>query len=231
MRGTVDHKIVLRYAIREVLGTAVAAVALFWAAGRIDWWGAWALLALLLAWATATAWVILRLDPSLLAERLGPRKGGKTWDTALMSIFGLATLARLIVAGLDQRQGWGTGVPLVAQIVALVVCALGYALVVWATASNAYFSQIVRVQSERGHTVATGEPYRTVRLPAYVGTILCELGTPFLLGSWWALIPSGLNAVLLLVRTALEDRTLQAELEGYADYARQVRYRLIPGIW
>jgi protein-S-isoprenylcysteine O-methyltransferase Ste14 len=120
---------------------------------------------------------------------------------------------------------------LAAQIVALTLCVLGYALVVWATASNAFFSQIVRMQSERGHTVATGGPYHYMRHPAYLGAMVYELAVPVLLVSWWALVISGLGSLLLIIRTALEDRTLQAELTGYMDYARQVRYRLMPGIW
>jgi protein-S-isoprenylcysteine O-methyltransferase Ste14 len=206
-------------------------VALFWSAGRLDWWPAWALIALMLAWITATAIVILRFNPDLLADRLGPRKGGKPWDLAIMSVIGVTTLVRLIVAGLDQRYGWTTGIPLAAQIVALVVSALGYALVVWATASNAFFSQVVRIQSERDHSVATGGPYRYVRHPGYVGTILYELAVPILLASWWALVIGVLNAILFFVRTALEDRTLRDELTGYDDYAREVHYRLLPRVW
>ncbi len=175
--------------------------------------------------------VILRANPGLLAERLGPRKGAKLWDTAIMSILGLTQLGRYIVAGLDQRNGWTGSFPPAMQIAALMVCALGYALVVWATASNRFFSQIVRIQSERGHAVATGGPYRTVRHPAYLGAMLYELAVPILLGSWWALAASGINAILLLLRTALEDRTLRRELNGYDSYCRDVRYRLLPGIW
>lgn len=226
-----DTKLIARYAIRETMGVVVMGVALFWSAGQIDWWPAWASIAVMLAWITATAIIIFRFNPDLLVERLGPRKGAKPWDTAIMSILGLTQLGRYIVAGLDQRYGWTGGFPLAAQIAALTVCALGYALVVWATASNAFFSQIVRIQSERGHAVATGGPYHYVRHPAYVGAILYELAVPVLLTSWWALIVSGLNFILLILRTALEDRTLQAELAGYVDYARQVRYRLIPGVW
>jgi protein-S-isoprenylcysteine O-methyltransferase Ste14 len=100
-----------------------------------------------------------------------------------------------------------------------------------ATASNAFFSQIFRIQKERGHTVATGGPYRFVRHPGYVGTILFEIATPIMLGSWWALIPGGLSALLYLVRTALEDKALLDELDGYKEYAQKVRYRLLPGIW
>lgn len=226
-----DKKLIARFAIRETMGVVIMGVALFWSAGRIDWWPAWALLAVMLAWIIAMGFAILRFNPDLLAERLGPRKGGKQWDMTIMGIVGLSELARLIIAGLDQRYGWTGGFPIAAQIAALAVCALGYALGVWATASNAFFSQIVRIQTERGHAVATGGPYQYVRHPAYVGTILYQLAMPVLLASWWALIPGGVNAILLVIRTALEDRTLQAELSGYADYARLVRHRLLPGIW
>jgi protein-S-isoprenylcysteine O-methyltransferase Ste14 len=226
-----NTKLIARYAIRETLGIAGMSVALFWPAGKTNWWPAWASIAVMLVWITATAIVILRFNPDLLAERLGPRKGAKPWDTAIMSILGITQLARYIIAGLDQRFGWTGGLPLAAQIAALTICVLGYTLFVWATASNAFFSQIVRIQVERSHTVATGGPYHYVRHPAYFGAILYELAVPVLLASWWAMIPSGLGAILLILRTALEDRTLQAELTGYAGYARQVRFRLLPGIW
>ena len=226
-----DTKLIARYAIRETMGLAVMGVALFWSAGKINWWPAWASMAVMLGWIVATAIIILRFNPGLLAERLGPRKGAKPWDIAITSILGLVQLVRYIVAGLDQRFGWTGGMPLAAQIAALAVCTLCYALFVWATASNTFFSQIVRIQSERGHAVATGGPYRHVRHPAYAGAILYELAVPVLLASWPALIVSSLNALLLILRTALEDLTLQAELSGYREYAQEVRYRLIPGIW
>ncbi|HNS38464.1 MAG TPA: isoprenylcysteine carboxylmethyltransferase family protein [Anaerolineaceae bacterium] len=226
-----NAKIIFRYAVRETLGLVTMGVALFWSAGRLDWWPAWAVLAVMAAWIAATAAVILRYNPALLAERLGPRQGAKRWDTAIMSLLGLTQLARYILAGLDLRYGWSSGGALPAQLIALGVGALGYALVVWATAVNAFFSQIVRIQTERGQTVVTGGPYRRVRHPAYLGAILFELAMPVLFASGWVLIPSGLSVLLLILRTALEDRTLQAELPGYAAYARQVRSRLLPGVW
>lgn len=222
---------VVSYAIREALGIVVMGVALLWSAGRIGWWPAWAVIVVMLAWTGATAVVIFCFNPDLLAERLGPRKGAKPWDIAIMGILGPAQLARYILAGLDQRHGWTSGFPLAAQIAALTICVLGQILFVWAITSNRFFSQIVRVQAERGHTVATGGPYRCVRHPAYLGTMLYELAVPFLLASWWAMAASGSTMILLILRTALEDRTLRVELTGYADYARQVRYRLLPGIW
>jgi len=118
-----------------------------------------------------------------------------------------------------------------AQIAAMLLVIAGHALVVWATGTNAFFSQVVRIQTERGHTVITGGPYRYVRHPAYVGMILVVVGAPIMLGSWWALIPGVISAVLMIVRTVLEDRTLQAELSGYVEYAQHTRYRLLPGVW
>ena len=224
-------KLIVRYLIREVLGLAFMGIALFWPAGRIDWWPAWAALLVMLAWITVTAIIILYYNPDLLAERLGPRKGAKTWDTVIMSLLGLIQLARYIIAGLDHRLGWTSEFPIIAQAFALAICILGYLLVVWATISNSYFSQIVRIQSERGHTVAKGGPYRYVRHPAYIGAILFELAVPVLLASWYALAVSVLNAILIIIRTFLEDQTLQLELNGYAEYTSQVRNRLIPGIW
>ncbi len=221
-----------RYLTREVLGVVGMGVALFWSAGRLDWWPAWASLAVMAFWTAATAFIVLRHNPALLAERLGPRQGEKRWDAAIVPLIGLVTLARYILAGLDQRHGWTGGLPLGVQLAALALCILGNdVLFVWATAANTFFSRIVRVQSERGHTVVTSGPYRWVRHPAYTGSILYELAVPFLLASWPALIAGGVSTLLLILRTALEDRTLQAELAGYADYVRRVRYRLLPGIW
>lgn len=224
-------KPIVRYIVRETMGLVVMGIALFWSAGRIDWWPAWASLAVMFAWIIATAVVIFRFNPALLIERLGPRKGAKTWDTAIMSILGLVQLVRYVIAGLDQRYDWTGGFPLAGQVAALAVCALGYALVVWATVSNTFFSQIVRIQHERAHTVVNGGPYRYVRHPAYVGAIFYELAISILLASWWALITSILSTILLILRTALEDRVLLNELNGYTDYARQVRFRLFPGVW
>ncbi len=224
-------RLIVRYIIREFMGLVVMVVALFWSAGRIDWWPAWAAIAVMLAWILATGIIVICINPDLLAERLGPRKGAKPWDVAIMSFLGILQLARYVVAGLDQRYGWTGDFPITGQIISLVVCGLGYVLVVWATASNAYFSQIVRIQSERGHKVVTEGPYRFVRHPAYLGAILYEFAVPVLLASWWAMIPSGINALLLVLRTALEDRALQTELTGYVDYVRQAPHRLLPGIW
>ena len=226
-----NTKIIALYFLDQVLSLLAAGVALFWSAGRIDWWPAWAALAVWLTWFIATDILILRFNPDLMAERLVPPKGAMTWDRAILSILRLVQLARYILAGLDQRYGWTGGFPVSAQIAALCVCVLGHALWAWAMVANPFFSQIVRIQSDRGHAVVREGPYRIVRHPSYLGMILFELALSILLASWWALTASGLCALLLILRTALEDRTLQAGLTGYQEYARQVRYRLLPGIW
>jgi protein-S-isoprenylcysteine O-methyltransferase Ste14 len=207
------------------------AATLFIPAGRWNWVWGWALVGIYAVWVSANALILIPRSPELLAERAQRKKGIKDWDTVLMSIVGILTLCKHIVAGLDVRYGWTAPIPVWLQIVTLVIAVLGYALGTWAMAVNAFFSQIVRIQDDRGHTVVTDGPYQFVRHPGYVGVIAFELATPIMLGSLWALIAGVLAALLVVVRTALEDRTLRKELEGYAEYVQQTRYRLLPGVW
>jgi protein-S-isoprenylcysteine O-methyltransferase Ste14 len=105
-------------------------------------------------------------------------------------------------------------------------------LITWAMAVNPHFEKTVRIQRELGHQVIDSGPYRIVRHPGYVGTVFgFLLSPPLLLGSWWAFVPALGAVALVIIRTVLEERTLRSELPGYEDYARRVRYRLIPGIW
>jgi len=115
--------------------------------------------------------------------------------------------------------------------VSLVIIVAGYALGAYALIENRFFSGMVRIQADRGHQVVSSGPYRWVRHPGYAGALLSYLATPLLLDSWWATLPAAFLIVVLVIRTDLEDRALQAELEGYHDYAGRVRYRLLPGVW
>jgi len=137
----------------------------------------------------------------------------------------------LLVAGFDDRWGWSPRLAVAVQVAGFAAVALGDVLFAWAMASNQFFSSVVRIQQDRGHTVQTGGPYRFVRHPGYVGTIVPALATPLALGSLWAFIPAALLSAVIVVRTALEDKTLQDELAGYAEYAQRTRYRLLPGVW
>ncbi len=225
-----DKKLVAVFILGGIVSVAAAGAAMFLAAGRIDWGAAWAVIGVWLVWFAAEDAILFR-NPALMRERLAPPKASKAWDKAILSTNRLVQLARYILAGLDLRNGWTVGFPALAQYAALGVALLSVAFFMWAMSSNAYFSQVVRIQSERGHAVATGGPYRYVRHPSYLAVILFELGLSTLLGSWVAILAAGVCAGLFILRTALEDRTLQAELPGYAEYARRVRYRLVPGVW
>lgn len=226
-----NTKLLALYIFDQILSVAVVGVVLFWSAGRIDWWAAWVAMIVWLVLFAAMDIVLLRVNPDLIAERLHPPKSAKTWDRAIVMILRLTELVRYILAGLDQRYGWTTGFPVAAQIAAVPICILSYALFIWAMASNPFFSQVIRIQSDRGHVVAMAGPYRYVRHPGYAGMVVFEVAMSTLLGSWWAILAGLLCSGLIILRTALEDRTLQAELPGYAEYARQVRYRLAPGVW
>jgi protein-S-isoprenylcysteine O-methyltransferase Ste14 len=223
---------VTRWLIREIIGSLITAAILFGTAGRLDWVMGWVVVGVYLVWTAATALAIIPTNPEMLLERTRPKEGTKKWDMVILGIVGVAEIAKYVVAGLDQRWGWSPQIPPALQLAGVVVAVLAYdVIIVWAMAANAFFAQTVRIQEERGHTVATGGPYRYVRHPGYVGSILSQIATPLILGSVWAFIPAGLAALLFVVRTALEDKTLLEELDGYKEYAERVGYRLLPGIW
>jgi protein-S-isoprenylcysteine O-methyltransferase Ste14 len=217
------------YLIRGLLYKLFLLAFFLLAAGRIDWWPAWIYAAIFFTFDLAT---VALVDPALLTERSTRHADMKAWDKSLMALAaGFLPLLAGIVAGLDARFGWRPEVSLNVQIIAGIVCTLGYAIVVWSMWANAYFSAVVRIQTERGHQVATGGPYRIVRHPGYVGAMLFTLAMPVLMGSLWGLVPSIIAALLYVARTRLEDQTLQDELPGYREFAQQTRYRLIPGVW
>lgn len=207
------------------------AVILFLTAGRLDWTWAWVYLGIYLLTVLINGTIMLRTSPETVAER-GELKITERWDRVVSGLYALAMyLALPSVAGLDERFGWTRDLSVTWHVAGAVVLAVGVGLSAWAMIANAYFSTAVRIQIDRGHTVCDTGPYRFVRHPGYVGFILQALGVPILLGSLWALVPGIAAAVLMITRTSLEDRTLQAELPGYQDYVQQVRYRLVPGIW
>jgi protein-S-isoprenylcysteine O-methyltransferase Ste14 len=223
-------------AIRKRLGqilfiVLLQALLLFISAWKWDWWNAWVFLGLYLVFLVFNASILLGKHKDLVEERSRVGEGAKGWDKLIGLIGTFFGFLILVLAGLDERFGWPGTLPLWAQVTAFIVLAVTYPLFTWAMVSNKFFSTIVRIQKERGHSVQSGGPYRYVRHPGYVSMLFSYLTIPFALGSWWACIPASVLVVNLIVRTALEDRTLQNELEGYHEYAQRVRYRLIPGIW
>jgi protein-S-isoprenylcysteine O-methyltransferase Ste14 len=222
---------VARWLSRQVFFLLLLGVILFVPAGRLDWWHGWLLAGLHVLVVAAQALILIPTHPEVIAERSGYQKGSKGWDVLIAGLAAAALpMLAWAVAGLDARWGWSAVDPALTAAGA-AAWLVGYALVIWAMASNPFFSVTVRIQDERGHKVMSGGPYRLVRHPGYVGAIVFQLATPLLLGSWWAMVPSALSAALYVVRTVLEDRTLRAELPGYEAYTQQTRYRLLPGVW
>jgi len=204
-------------------------------AGDSGWWQAWVFSLMLFAVGIGGRMWAERRHPGLLAERnanFEKAAGVKSWDKVLAPLMGLSvSFPLVIVAGLDHRFGWSPVFPAWLNLLGLILIAMGYAFVAWALAENRFFSGMVRIQSDRGHVVCDSGPYRIVRHPGYAGNILPLPGIVLALSSFWTLIPAALALIIAVIRTALEDRTLQEELPGYRDYARRVRYRLFPGIY
>ncbi len=204
---------------------------LFVSAWDLGWWQAW-IYSLLIVLAGIGGHVLAEWrHPGLLAERVYFERARdvKQWDRVLAPLMGLGTsFLPVIVAGLDHRFGWSPVFRTWPNILGLLLIAAGYAFSVWASTVNRYFASMVRIQVDRGHVVCDSGPSRIVRHPAYAGLILTLPGIVFALSSAWTLIPAAVALIVTVIRTALEDRTLQEELPGYRDYARRVRYRLVP---
>ena len=222
---------VKRWLIKNCLAVFIVGAAAFLAAGRLDWFWGWAFVGLLDVNVVVLAVVLIPTNPELLAERSSLKKGTKRWDLVLAPLVAYGPLYTAIVAALDFRWGWSGPLPLWLHLAALVVVVAGWALTVWAMAANKFFAATVRIQTDRGHTVAEGGPYRFVRHPGYAGAAAFVVALALMLGSLWALIPAAVALAAVIERTALEDRTLRRELAGYEAYARKTRYRLVPGLW
>lgn len=198
-----------------------------------DWWEAWVYAFLYILGFAISRALAARRHPDLLVERARylSHADAKSWDRLLSPLVGLGGGLILVVAGLDELYGWSPAFSLHMKIVSLIFILVGYAISSYALIENRFFSGMVRIQSERGHRVVSTGPYAWIRHPGYSGALLLYLFTPLFLDSSWAFIPVFLLSFVLVIRTRLEDATLQEELEGYADYAKHVRYRLVPGIW
>ena len=200
----------------------------------LGWWQAWLYSLLILAAGIGGRMWAEQRHPGLTAERqnIESIKNAKAWDKVLAPLMAVSVVfPMVIVAGLDHRFGWSPVFQLWLIVLGIFLIALGYTFSAWAFMENQFFSSVVRIQTDRGHMVCDSGPYRIVRHPGYAGNILPLLGTVLALSSLWTIIPAAVALVIAVIRTALEDQTLQEELPGYQEYARRVRYRLFPGIY
>ena len=197
------------------------------------WWEAWVFFVISVLGFIISRLLVAKRNPDLLAERVHftEHENVKPWDKLLSPLVGLGSGSIPLVAGLDALFGWSTSFSLTLKILALMIILTGFVLGTYALVENRFFSSMVRIQTDRGHQVVSSGPYRWMRHPGYTGGILTYLATPIFLDSNWAFLASLVITILLIVRTALEDRTLQTELAGYNEYAEEVRFRLLPGVW
>jgi protein-S-isoprenylcysteine O-methyltransferase Ste14 len=218
--------------IQVSLFTALWMGALFGCAGRPDWMRGWIYVVLYFAAIAATGVIVRRFNATLLEARANfLQKGTKSFDKAFYAAYMPLTFIQPAVAGLDAVRFRWSSMPFGLMYPGAVLDVLAIALIAWTLAVNRFAETTVRIQTERGHTVVESGPYRFVRHPMYVGTILTHLAAPLILGSFWALAPGGLIAVLFVWRTAKEDQTLRRELAGYEEFTARTRYRLFPGVW
>ena len=203
-------------------------VIMFLSAWTIKWAWAWVLISANIVILLINVFV---LPAEVIEERGRKKENVKTWDRILTGISIVPYVGLYVVAGLDYRFQWSAGLDACVHIISLFCYVLGSMFSTWAMVSNRFFSTMVRLQTDRGHQVATGGPYRFVRHPGYVGFIITTVAVPLILGSLYGLIVSALSVIILIIRTAMEDKTLKSELEGYLEYSKRVKYRLIPFIW
>lgn len=223
---------VVRWAAQMLVSLVIAWLVLFLSAGRLNWTAGWVFFIMNTLTQILSSFMLISRQPSLLADRATTQVGTKGWDkffAPAIAVFG--SLAIFVIAGLDARFGWSKPVTPAIWLLALIISFGSQIFVLWAMASNPFFATTVRIQEERGHTVVNRGPYQLVRHPGYLGSVIYTLFSPLVLNSFWTFVPALLTVTLLIIRTRLEDRTLQRELQGYSAYAATTRHRLFPGIW
>ena len=213
-------------------GIATIGIVMFWPAGTLEWPAGWVYLAIIAAYYWVTVVYLNRVNPEVIVHRMRfGAAGTKRWDIVWLTVFSPLFIGIYVVAGLDAMRYEWSSMPVWLWPLGIALFVLGAWLLDWSMGVNPHFEKTVRIQADRGHRVIDTGPYAYVRHPGYVGLFGWMLGTPLLLGSWCALGPAAVASIATVVRTALEDRTLHAELHGYEAYAARVRYRLVPGIW
>lgn len=221
--------------IRILLAVVVIALlvcGLFTTAGRWDWMQGWVYLAVIIGGGTVSDVILWWKNPELLRRRSRFGEGTKTWDKIILTVFGATSVLMMFIGALDSgRYQWSVMSPWLWPVGAALYI-IGQIVLTWSMLANPFFEKTARIQTDRGHRVIDSGPYRYVRHPGYIGTILgLVLGSPLMLGSWWAFVPAIATVLGLVIRTVLEDRMLMHELAGYEAYAKRVRYRLIPYLW
>ena len=216
-----------RLVLRTAISVVIVAAFLFVPAGSVRYWQGWAFMALWFLPMLVASPYFLKNDPQLVERRLQTKE--KTGEQkTIIRLAQPIVFANLVVPGLDYRFGW-SHVPLWLAIVSEAMVLAGYVITFWVMNENSFASRTIQVVE--GQRVITTGPYRLVRHPMYFGAFLMLLFTPLALGSWWALPGFLVVGVLIVLRLLHEEKVLNQELPGYAEYCLQTRYRLIPLVW
>lgn len=207
------------------------AIVIFIAGGKLLYWQALLYLGLAIFGTTLTH-VLSPEGSNLTARRANNAKAGEAWDRKIVGIFFILNILTFITAGLDSgRFGWSGPMPAAVTITGSVVMSIGQLSYALARRENAFFSSTVQIEEDRSHSVCTTGPYSIVCHPGYLGMALSLAGFPFVLGSYWALIPVVISIIILILRVELEDRFLKERLKGYKEYSNAVKYKLIPFVY
>lgn len=222
---------ILKTTMKVIIGIIVLLLLLFGSAGTIYWIEAWILIIIYFIYVLGSFIWLKKNNPELLKERTSRRNEGKWWDKIILTIYTILLMFMLVICGIDAVRFHWSNLPLILKIIGFIGYIPSVIIIFLTIKENAYLSEVVRIQKDRSQQVVKTGPYKYVRHPMYSGIILMILFTPFALGSFIALIFSGLIIILFIIRTYLEDKTLQNELPGYKEYIKKVRYRLVPGLW
>jgi len=225
------EKIGIKLMLKSISIFIVFIIITFITAGKLDYWQGWVFNGLNILFILLT-YIVLIDRKDLIKERLKPGKGMKQWDRVYYAVSTPMFFAMFIFSILDaSRFYWEPSVPISIMFLGIILYSIGQAIGLWAKRVNKFFSSVVRIQTERNQIVCTDGPYRFVRHPGYAGGIIFTIGTPLMLGSFWGLFLAIITIIFIFGRTYMEDKTLENELPGYTDYAKMVKFRLIPYLW
>jgi len=214
-----------------IFGVIVFSVVWFIIAGRLSWWQGWALLFIIVIYLSVLTWRLFKFNPELLKERNRPANVAEAWDRVVMGIYTAALVALWIVSALDGGRYTWSSVPPGIQLLGWILLVVAGAIIWHVMMINTYLSSWARIQDDRRQKVVQDGIYGYLRHPMYLGCMICFLGIPLVLCSWWSMIPSIIIIGLFIYRTHREDQMLMNGLDGYVEYSKKVKYRIIPGIW
>ena len=220
-------KLLCKALTKFIMGLLLVGVLLFLPAGGFGYWNGWLFIGLLFIPMLCLGAVMLCKAPVLLEKRLNAKEEEKT-QKGVVALSGLLFIAGFVVAGLDFRFGWSQ-VPEWVVIIASVILLVSYGFYGEVMRENAYLSRTVEVQE--GQKIVDTGLYGMIRHPMYAVTLWLFLSIPVVLGSWWSLLCFLPYLVVIVVRIQNEEKVLEAGLDGYTEYKKRVKHRLIPFIW